>query len=374
MIQYQKTRPRPQPAPEFFESNNMKFKLNLLVAAALACCVSSYTQAQDDPTPTPMGAEKQTDLVLNVTVANLQGEHLGRIRGLGLDLANGRIVQVLVVRGQILGLGGKVIAVPPLALKTDGANKIYLLDVSLEKFKAAPEVVLTKWEESVRNDRVAASYRYFGQEPYFLEAGEKSGTVAGKSKVNLGYIGRSNKLMGMPVGNLQGQDFGKVNGLTLDIASARIINVIVLAPGHIRTMSVVPAMALDFDSTRRALVLDQTKTEFAREPRYTETPAANGQQGSSVQESYSGPRTNVALEQGDTVRDEDRTAAIKKDIRASRIEARNVEVGTINGRVTLRGWVKSIEDQRRLGEIAVAASSVELVDNQITVGKPVKTK
>ena len=49
-------------------------------------------------------------------------------------------------------------------------------------------------------------------------------------------------------------------------------------------------------------------------------------------------------------------------------------IGTINGRVALRGWVKSIEDQRRLGEIAVAASSVELVDNQITVGKPVKTK
>ena len=49
-----------------------------------------------------------------------------------------------------------------------------------------------------------------------------------------------------------------------------------------------------------------------------------------------------------------------------------MEVGTINDRVTLRGWVNTDEDKRRIGEIAIAASTLkENVDNQITVGKPV---
>jgi osmotically-inducible protein OsmY len=48
-----------------------------------------------------------------------------------------------------------------------------------------------------------------------------------------------------------------------------------------------------------------------------------------------------------------------------------VEIGTINGRVTLRGWVYTVADKRRIDEIAIGNSRLELVDDQITVGKPV---
>lgn len=65
------------------------------------------------------------------------------------------------------------------------------------------------------------------------------------------------------------------------------------------------------------------------------------------------------------------TIRINKDIRTAKINDQNVVVGTIEGRVTLRGWVDTNEDKRRIGEIAIAASSFELVDNQIQVGNPV---
>jgi osmotically-inducible protein OsmY len=42
----------------------------------------------------------------------------------------------------------------------------------------------------------------------------------------------------------------------------------------------------------------------------------------------------------------------------------------MNGRVTLRGWVNSEQDKRRISDIAVTDSRLELVDNQIVVGKP----
>ena len=69
-------------------------------------------------------------------------------------------------------------------------------------------------------------------------------------------------------------------------------------------------------------------------------------------------------------RDVDRTVLINQQIRTAKINGRNVQVGTNNGRVTMRGWVYAEEDKRRIGDIAIAASRLELVDNQIVVGKP----
>jgi len=65
------------------------------------------------------------------------------------------------------------------------------------------------------------------------------------------------------------------------------------------------------------------------------------------------------------------TVRINKLIRAAKINCRNVQVGTLNDRVTLRGWVNTDDERRRIGDIAIAASRLELVDNQIMVGKPV---
>jgi osmotically-inducible protein OsmY len=130
-------------------------------------------------------------------------------------------------------------------------------------------------------------------------------------------------------------------------------------------------MALRFNDARDTLLLDDTKEEFANEPRYSYTSAAYNNLPHSVEESYAGPRTSVALEQGASYWDEDRTARINRRILRVKVDATNVQIATINGRVTLRGWVATEDDRRLIGEITIAASRLELVDNQITVGKPV---
>ena len=178
-------------------------------------------------------------------------------------------------------------------------------------------------------------------------------------------------MLDLPVGNLQDQKLGKVYSMGLDIPRGRILNVIVLAPGNFKTKSVVPAMALSFNAARDGLVLDDTKTEFADEPRYVIIDRGFGVEPEAKEETYKGPHTSAPLEQGTSARDMDRTALIKKNLSDANISGLHVEVGTINGRVTLRGWAKTSDDKRRAGEIASAASRMELVDNQLTVGEPV---
>ena len=319
------------------------------------------------------GAQKPVDQITHIRIKNFQDEDLGRVEDLGIDLINGRVVEVLVTSDSSLEVGNKIVAVPPLALFADPLNEIYRLNVSVDLFKSAPAIDLTKWTDAGRSDRVAAAYRLFGQEPYFLEVGDSASTTARRPKVSLGYVERSSRILDLPVENLQNQSFGKVCSMSLDIIQGRILTVVVLAPGNFKTKSIIPAMALSFNAPRDGLLLDDTKLEYADEPRYVLTEPAYGHQGYSQEESYKGPHTSVALEQGSAYRDVDRTVLIHRDIRAAKVNGRHVQIGTINGRVTLRGWVNTSEEKRRIGEIAIADSRLELVDNQIKVGKPVTT-
>ncbi len=354
----------------------MKLKLSLLACALLAAgfSVASRAAADKPRAPEPVGAEKPIYEFTKIRIHNFQDEPLGRIKDLGIDLVNGRIVEVLIITDSALEGARKVIAVPPGALLPDLLNRVYRLNMSPEAFNAAPAVDVKNWTDYDRSERVAASYRLFGQEPYFLEVGAVASTTAERPKVSLGYVERSSKIMDLPVGNFQGEKFGNVWSMTLDIPKGRILSVIVLAPGNFKTKSVIPATALDFNPSRTGLLLDDTKIEFGDEPRYIFTEAAFGNDAYSEEETYKGPRTNVALEQGDSYRDIDRTILINRNIRAAKINARNVQVGTIDGRVTLRGSVNSEDDKALIQSIAVSASRLELVDNQITVGNPVTLK
>jgi sporulation protein YlmC with PRC-barrel domain len=344
--------------------------LSILSALLVTLGVAAHLRADPEPSHTNLGVQKPIDDFNNIEVKNFQDESLGRIKDLGIDLINGRIVEVLMVTDSALGEGSKIIAVPPLALTADPGNQVYRLNATIEDVKEAAGIDLSKWEDAGSSDRVAAAYHRFNQEPYFLENGDVESKHAARPRVRLGYVERSSKILTMPVGNLQNQHFGDVCSMTLDIPNGRILTVVVLAPGNFKTKSIVPAMALSFDADRKGLILDDTKVEYADEPRFVLTEAAYGQKSYSREESYAGPHTHEALEQGSSYRDIDRTIVINKEIRAAKLNGRHVQIGTMNGRVTLRGWVPTAGDKEAIGQVAIKATRLELVDNQITVGAP----
>jgi hyperosmotically inducible periplasmic protein len=81
----------------------------------------------------------------------------------------------------------------------------------------------------------------------------------------------------------------------------------------------------------------------------------------------------IPLNQGGSVADRDRTAQIRKEILAGKgmsINARNVEIATVDGRVTLRGPVDTAEEKNFIRAIADRIARPENVDNQIEVKRP----
>ena len=154
----------------------------------------------------------------------------------------------------------------------------------------------------------------------------------------------------------------------------------------------VPPSALQFTTDRSALQLDTTKEMLANAPHFK-----SDQWPDFAQPSYSGTvyrayrvepyftteidntgrnvrdrdgQALTPLDQGNSKADVDTTARIRKGVMAEKnmsINAQNVKIITLNGRVTLRGPVNTGEEKARIAEIAERIARSENVDNQLEV-------
>jgi sporulation protein YlmC with PRC-barrel domain len=352
----------------------MKQKLPILSLGIIACCLPWPANAQQNAAPLPtqakFGPHTHWNDITDVLITNLQGESLGRIQDLALDLTNGRIVEVLVGYGEFLRFGGVTIAVPPRALIPDANQKVFQINMSKEQFKEAPKFIFSKWAESTQPDRVAAAYRYFGLAPNFLVPGEATGptTAKGRLLTSLGIVERMTKLMDMEVDDLKGAKLGRLKSLVLDVANGRILNTFVSVSrlgDSFTYQTVIPPMLLSFNARRDGLLLDVSKVPFANEPRVIFEDDSVGEVSSFVEQPTKGPRTDVALVQGTSFRDVNITSEIYQSMKDGKLDTFGVEVATLEGRVTLRGNVANPATKANIGAIAIGLVRLDNVDNQI---------
>jgi sporulation protein YlmC with PRC-barrel domain len=290
----------------------MKRNLPLIFTAAAASVLAFSVLAQDpsnskmDDSQSPrqhltLGDNDQlkdtarvSDLI-GMTVRNDQHEKLGQVKNLAVDVESGRVVQVIISSGGFLGLGETLTPVPPGALHHDLGDKVLHLDVSREKFNAAPKCDPAKWDEDTQSNRVSEVYGYYGQTPYFARDGSGTagvspasadslprnldGTInpagarqpdtaqnvaaarnadgqnhnnytrnpdgtwtrtdyplgggANPAWSNLGYVQKTGRLMGASVNNLQGEKIGTVENFIVDLPAGRLVAVIISSGGYL---------------------------------------------------------------------------------------------------------------------------------------------
>jgi len=79
------------------------------------------------------------------TVLNHQGETLGEIEEIMLDVTHGRIAYAVLAVGGFLGIGEKYFAVPWSVLTLDTDRKCFLVDVDKERLARAPGFDADHW-------------------------------------------------------------------------------------------------------------------------------------------------------------------------------------------------------------------------------------
>ena len=215
----------------------------------------------------------------------------------------------------------------------------------------------------------------------------------------LGYVQKASRLMGTPVKNLQDQKLGKVENLMVDVSAGRIVAVIISSGGYIGLgdeLSAVPPTALRFNAAHDTLQLDASKDMLANSPHFKANQWPDFSQpgyAGGVYHAYNVvpyfsttattdadntrpivrdrvSSTLTTLNQGNRPANANTAAQIRQEINADSrmsVNAKNVKITAIDGRVILCGPVNTAEEKRLIGEIANRIAHAGNVDNQLEV-------
>jgi len=311
-------------------------------------------------------------------------------------LESGRVVLAILSVGGFLGLGDRLVAVPPSSL-TVYENKTIRLDADKAKLKDAPEFDMGKWQESSQTSRAYLVYRYYNTTPYFVESPQSDRAVSPRSATTIGFTEKASKIIGMKVKNNQDETVGKVDNLLVDLPAGRVVQVIVSAGGFLgigNELSPIPPGAFRYNTERDVLLLDVNKDALTKAPRFKSEEWPDAGNRDVIVESYRyyhiqpyfdttkdanntarnvrdrNNRTLTPLDQGTSEADVALTRNIRKAIRqqsALSVDAQNVKIITRDGRVTLRGPVASEEERTSLADIAEGYARQGNVDNQLEI-------
>jgi hypothetical protein len=205
----------------------------------------------------------------------------------------------------------------------------------------------------------------------------------------LSQIQKASKLIGTPVNNLQEEKLGKVENMLVDLPSGRLVAIIVSSGGFLGMgdeLSAVPPTALRFNTERDTLRLDASKEMLSSAPHFkanqwpdfAQPSYAGGVYRAYKVEPYFTSDTTAGTDnttltspaQGNSQADVNTTARIRQEISAGKdlsVNARNVKVTTLDGRVTLQGPVNTAEEKAFIAAIANKIAKSENVDNQLEV-------
>ena len=100
-------------------------------------------------------------------VVNPQGDDLGQVQTLMLDMSQGRIAFVVVAFGGVLGLTDKWFALPWEILAWSPETKKIVLNMPREVLENAPGLDKTKWPDEIDLSWLRSCYVHYGCAPYW---------------------------------------------------------------------------------------------------------------------------------------------------------------------------------------------------------------
>lgn len=109
-------------------------------------------------------------------VVSPEGEDLGTLKELMLDLDEGRINYAVLSFGGFLGVGDKLFAIPWEALTVNTEEHTFILNVDKEQFQNAPGFDKEDWPDQAQYDSgwLLDVYNYYGYSPYWMNEPERN--------------------------------------------------------------------------------------------------------------------------------------------------------------------------------------------------------
>lgn len=97
------------------------------------------------------------------------GEHVGKISDIMLDVRTGRVAYAVLSEGGFLGIGDKLHAIPWGALTLDTAEKCFRVNIAAQRIKDDPGFDKDHWPTMADQAWGTQLHEYYGQEPYWRD-------------------------------------------------------------------------------------------------------------------------------------------------------------------------------------------------------------
>ena len=108
-------------------------------------------------------------------VMSSDGEHIGKISDIMLDVRGGRIAYAVLAEGGFLGMGSTLHAIPWSALTLDTDEKCFVVDITAEQIKNEPGFDKDHWPSMADAQWGATVHQYYNRDPYWSATRDVSG-------------------------------------------------------------------------------------------------------------------------------------------------------------------------------------------------------
>ena len=107
--------------------------------------------------------------IIGGKVKNAQGESLGKIEDLMVNLLSIRVTYAVLSFGGFLGLGEKYFAIPMEAMALDPKDQVFILNVPKEKLDEAHGFDKNDWPNMADRQWETGIYLHYNLKPYWDE-------------------------------------------------------------------------------------------------------------------------------------------------------------------------------------------------------------
>jgi sporulation protein YlmC with PRC-barrel domain len=216
------------------------------------------------------GTQQELQIVQAMTLRDMQvkdqqGNTLGEIERVMFDTEDGRVAYVVLDFDGWFDIGGRHVAAPWEALKLTPRAREAAFTIDREKLRQAPGFAPTAWPTVVERPWLYDVYNYYGYPAY---------PALRARTVDRVEVMSADALVGRDVENRQGEEFGEVADLAIDLSSGRIAYVILEYGGWLglgEKLAAVPWKALKADVSNPQVTMDinedklKTLPSFARQ-------------------------------------------------------------------------------------------------------------
>jgi sporulation protein YlmC with PRC-barrel domain len=167
----------------------------------------------------------RVDKITGSKVINLEGENVGTIDNLVIDIDTGNIVYAVLEFGGFMGFGDKLFAVPWQSLTAVPAEGIFILDQSRAKLAKAPGFDKNKWPDIGDRTWRAGIYAFYRPHAPYYQI-HAAPPAPRKQEMQHSYRGGNPYYPGGGYPGIWGDPFGEMfNPKTMDTVSGEILKI-----------------------------------------------------------------------------------------------------------------------------------------------------